>query len=341
MERKLMRAVGLQRYLPIEDPESLIDVELPTPGLEPHDLLVRIEAIAVNPVDTKVRAPKDGVEDPPKVLGWDASGIVEAIGDSVVHYKVGDAVFYAGDITRQGAYAELQAVDERIVGRKPATLDFVDAAALPLTSITAFEAFFDRLEIDVESANTGETILIIGGAGGVGSIGIQLARAAGLTVIATASREQTTRWVNELGADHVINHHQPMRPQVEALGLNYIDYIAVFNDTDSHWDTVCDLIRPQGRIVSIVENRRPLNMSVLKMKSATFCWEFMYTRSMFQTPDMIRQQELLNYIAGEVDTGRLKTTRSQTLNGITAANLREAHRRLEQGDTIGKITLSR
>ncbi|MEM8995025.1 MAG: zinc-binding alcohol dehydrogenase family protein [Acidobacteriota bacterium] len=336
-----MKAVGLTRYLPISDPDSLRDVEVDPPRATGRDLVVRVEAIAVNPVDTKVRAPKDDVEPTPRILGWDAAGVVEAVGDDVTLFAPGDEVYYAGDITRPGAYAELQAVDERIVGRKPKSLSFAEAAGLPLTTITAYEAFFDRLDLDRGGANRGETLLIIGGAGGVGSMGIQLAKAAGLTVIATASRPETVAWVRELGADHVINHREPLRPQVEGLGLRFIDHIAIFNDTDGHWAAVSDLIRPQGRIVTIVENAHPLSMDGLKMKAAGLVWEFMFARSMFETPDMIEQHRLLSDVADEIDAGRLRSTVSETLTPINAENLRRAHALIESGTAKGKITLSR
>lgn len=334
-----MKAVGLTRYLPIEDPESLVDVELEKPEPRGRDLLVAVKAIAVNPVDTKVRAPKDQVEPEPKVLGWDAAGIVEAVGADVELFQPGDEVFYAGDITRPGCNSEFQLIDERIVGKKPQSLDFSKAAAIPLTSITAYEAFFDRLELDVKGANAGETLLIIGGAGGVGSIGIQLAKLAGLTVIATASRPESTAWVQELGADHVVNHYEPLRPQIEALGLEYIDSIALFNNTDQHWESAVDLIRPQGKIVSIVENVEPLAQSMMKTKSATFVWEFMFTRSMFETPDMIEQHRLLNRISKWIDGGQLRSTANEVLSPINATNLRAVHQKLETGRSIGKIVI--
>ncbi|MDH3728701.1 MAG: zinc-binding alcohol dehydrogenase family protein [Myxococcales bacterium] len=335
-----MKAVGLERYLPISDPDSLLDIEIDKPEPKERDLVVRIEAIAVNPVDTKVRAPKDKVEETPRILGWDAAGVVEEVGEKVTLFEPGDEVYYAGDITRPGAYAEYQAVDERIVGRKPSTLSFAEAAALPLTTITAYEAFFDRLDLDRDGDNRGETLLIIGGAGGVGSIGIQLAKAAELDVIATASRPETIRWVRELGADHVVNHREPLRPQIEALGLSFVNHIAIFNDTDGHWDAVTDLIRPQGRIVTIVENARPLDMDRLKTKAAGLVWELMFTRSMFETPDMIEQHRLLSYVADEIDAGRLRSTVSETLTPINAENLRRAHALIESGKAKGKVTLS-
>ncbi|WP_417395882.1 zinc-binding alcohol dehydrogenase family protein [Gimesia chilikensis] len=335
-----MKAVGLTRYLPIEDPASLMDVTLDKPKPDGRDLLVAVKAIAVNPVDTKVRAPKEGEEPAPKVLGWDAAGVVEAVGPEVELFQPGDEVFYAGDITRPGCNAEYQLIDERIVGMKPKTLDFSQAAAIPLTAITAYESFFDRLGIDVEGGNAGETILITGGAGGVGSIGIQLAKLAGLTVITTASRPESIEWVKQLGADHVINHFEPLRPQVEALGLTQIDHIALFNNTDQHWDQAVDLLRPQGKIVLLVDNKQPLDQSVMKRKSATMVWEFMYTRSMFATPDMIEQHHLLNRVSEWLDAGKLQCTVNEVRSPINAENLRWAHQTLEAGHTIGKIVLS-
>ena len=334
-----MKAIGLTHYLPIDDPKFLMDFEIdkPTPGK--RDIRVAIKAIAINPVDVKVHAPKDKVEDIPRILGWDASGIVEAVGDEVTLFNVGGEVYYAGDITRPGAYAEFQCVDERIVGRKPKTLSFAEAAALPLTTITAYESFFDRLGLDREGGNKGETLLIIGGAGGVGSIGIQLAKHAGLTVIATVSRPETIDWVKKLGADHVINHREALLPQVENLGLTYIDHIAIFNHTDGHWDAVTDLIKPQGNIVTIVENSEPLDMEQLKSKAAGLIWEFMFARAMYETPDMIKQHELLNYVSEQIDAGHIQTTVNEILKPINARNLRQAHKLVETGRAKGKIVL--
>ena len=254
-----MKAVALTHYLPIEDPNSFLDVYLPKPEAAGRDLLVAVKAVSVNPVDTKIRAPKDGVEDPPKVLGWDASGVVEAVGPDVTLFKVGDEVFYAGDLTRPGSNSEFQLIDERIVGPKPTSLSFAEAAALPLTTITAYESFFDHLGIARDGADSGQSILIIGAGGGVGSIGIQLAKAAGLVIIATASRPETDSWVRELGADHVVNHREPMVEQVRALGMQHVDHIAIFNDM-RHWETAVELIRPQGAIVSIDATNLPMPM---------------------------------------------------------------------------------
>ncbi|MCP3020804.1 zinc-binding alcohol dehydrogenase family protein [Cupriavidus basilensis] len=335
-----MKAVGLTRYLPIDDPQSLVDVEIATPVPEGHDLLVKVAAISVNPVDAKVRAPKDKVEPATRVLGWDAAGTVAAVGPDVTLFKVGDPVFYAGSITRSGANSEFHLVDERIVGHKPALLDFAQAAALPLTAITAWEALFDRLGVSPQGEHAGRSVLVIGGAGGVGSIGIQLAKTlAGLTVIATASRPESAAWCRELGADHTIDHHGDMPAQLRQLGFAEVDYILCFNDTDRHFAAMATAIAPQGKICSIVENSGPLAVGDLKSKSATFVWEFMFTRSMFGTPDMIEQYLLLNEVARLVDAGRLRTTLGENLGRIDAANLRRAHAMLESGRTIGKLVL--
>ena len=336
-----MKAVAIKDYLPIDNPASFHDVDLPKPEPEGRDILVAIKAIAVNPVDVKVRGGrgKEGVtEDPPRVIGWDASGIVEAVGDEVTLFKPGDEVWYAGDITRPGCNAEFQVVDERIVGRKPSLLSFAEAAALPLTTITAYEAFFDRLGIDRDGADRGQSILIIGGGGGVGSIGIQLAKHAGLTVIATASRPETTAWVTELGADHVVNHRENMVAQIRELGMQHVDHVAIFNDM-GHWMAAVELIRPEGGIVTIDDTHLPMPMDAMKMKAASLHWEFMFARAMFHTPDMIEQHKLLNWAADEIDAGRIRTTLNHVLSPINAAQMREAHRLIETGQAKGKIVV--
>jgi NADPH:quinone reductase len=333
-----MKAVALKRYLPIDNPESFIDVELPMPQATGKDLLVAVHAVAVNPVDTKVRAPKDKVEVNPRVLGWDASGVVQAVGPEVTLFKVGDPVYYAGDITRSGSNAQYQLVDERIVGHKPASLSHAEAAALPLTTITAYEAFFDRLRIDRDGAHAGQSILIIGASGGVGSIGIQLAKRAGLKVIATASRPETIAWVKELGADHVVNHREPLVAQVRALGLQHVDHVAIFNDM-RHWAAAVELVRPQGGIVSIDDTDLPMPMGGMKTKAASLHWEFMFARAMHKTPDMIEQHRLLSFVAKEIDAGRIRTTVSEVLRPIDAANLRQAHALVESGRARGKIVI--
>ena len=333
-----MKAVALTQYLPIENPNAFLDVTLETPSPQGHDILVGVKAVAVNPVDTKVRAPKDTVEPSPRVIGYDASGVVEAVGPDVTLFKAGDAVYYAGDITRSGTNQEFHLVDERIVGHKPTSLSHAEAAALPLTTITAYEAFFDRLGIDRDGADKGQTILIIGAAGGVGSIGIQLAKQAGLVVIATASRPETSAWVQDLGADHVISHGEDIVVQVRALGMHHVDHIAVFNDM-RHWDAAVELIRPQGGIVSIDGTDTPMPMAGMKMKAASLHWEFMFARPMHKTPDMIEQHKLLSHVAKEIDAGRIRTTVSQVLTPINAANMREAHRLVETGKAKGKIVV--
>jgi NADPH2:quinone reductase len=335
-----VKAVALTRYLPISDPESLVDVTLPDPAPTGHDILVRVQAVSVNPVDTKQRAPSTKVEAQPRVLGWDAAGTVAAVGPEVTLFKPGDEVYYAGDVTRQGSNSELQLVDERIVARKPKTMDFAQAAAIPLTAITAWEAYFDRMKIDPAGAHRGATLLIIGGAGGVGSIGIQIAKIAGLKVIATASRPETIAWTKDLGADHVVDHAKPLRPQIEALGLKFVDYIANFNDTDRHWDAMGDLIRPQGAVCMIVAPRGPLVQDGVRGKSASVCWELMFTRPRFKTPDMIEQHRLLTRVAELIDAGRIRGTLRETLRPINAANLRAAHAKLESGTMIGKLVVA-
>jgi len=311
---------------------SLIDIELPTPSPSGRDLLVKVEAVSVNPVDTKQRKAGSAT---PRVLGWDAAGTVAAVAAQVTLFKPGDAVFYAGDVTRPGCDSEFHLVDERIVGRKPKTMDFAQAAAIPLTAITAWEAYFDRMKVV-----KGRSLLIIGGAGGVGSIGIQLAKSAGLSVIATASRSASIAWCKELGADHVIDHRKPMRPQIEALGLKHVEYIANFNEVDGHWVAIGDLIAPQGAIVLIVANKNPLQVDAARAKSAAICFELMFTRPRFQTADMIEQHKLLNQVGEWLDSGKLRGTLKETLSPINAANLRKAHEKLESGTMIGKLVLA-
>ncbi|WP_375699996.1 zinc-binding alcohol dehydrogenase family protein [Pseudophaeobacter sp. TrK17] len=333
-----MKAVGFTHYLPVEDTNAFLDLEVDKPAPKGHDILVAVKAVAINPVDTKVRAPKDKVEDQARIIGYDASGVVEAIGSKVTLFKPGDVVYYAGDITRSGTNAEFHLVDERIVGRRPASLSHAEAAALPLTTITAYEAFFDRLGIDRDGADGGQSILIIGAGGGVGSIGIQLAKQAGLKVIATASRPETSAWVQELGADHVVNHREDMVAQIRALGIQHVDHIAIFNDM-RHWETAVELIRPQGGIVSIDDTDLPMPMGGMKMKAASLHWEFMFARSMHQTHDMVEQHKLLTYVAGQIDAGKIKTTVSKRISPINATNMREAHRLVETGQAKGKIVL--
>ncbi|WP_428309496.1 zinc-binding alcohol dehydrogenase family protein [Hydrocarboniphaga sp.] len=334
-----MKAIALTRYLPITNPESLVDVELPKPEASGRDLLVRVEAISVNPVDTKVRSPKDKVEPAPKVLGWDAAGVVETVGADVTLFKPGDAVYYAGEIGRPGSNAQFQLVDERLVGRKPRTLDYAQAAALPLTTITAYEAMFERLGISVDGADRGKSLLIIGAAGGVGSIALQLARLAGLTVIGTVGRAETREWTASLGLELSIDHGQPLPEQLSALGHAEVDYVLNLNNTDRYWDVIAEVLKPRGKVCSIVENSGPLNQAPYKTKNLTHAWEHMFVRGVFKTADMIEIHHLLNRVADWIDQGTLKPTLTDRLAPINAAKLREAHMQLETGRTIGKLAL--
>jgi NADPH:quinone reductase len=311
---------------------TFAEIEQPKPTPAGRDLLVKVEAISVNPVDTKQRKTRTSGS---HVLGWDAAGTVESVGRDASLFKPGDAVYYAGDVTRPGCDSEFHLVDERIVGRKPKKLDFAQAAAMPLTSITAWEAFYDRMHVV-----QGKSMLIIGGAGGVGSIGIQLAKSSNLKVIATASRPETTAWVKNLGADHAIDHRKEMRPQLEALGLKQVDYIANFSgELDAYWNAMADLIAPQGAMVAIVGNQNPLPMDVVRSKSVTMCWELMFTRPRFQTPDMIEQHRLLNRVGEWLDQKKLRPTLRETLSPMSGQNLRKAHEKLESGTMIGKLVL--
>lgn len=336
-----MKAIGLYRYLPIENPESLVDVDTAKPIAEGRDLLVHVKAISVNPVDVKQRVPKEQVEKTPRILGWDVAGVVEQVGPDCTLFKVGDEVYYAGTITRPGGDSEFHLVDERLVGNKPKSLDFAQAAALPLTALAAWEALFERLGISLRANdNKQKRILIIGASGGVGSIATQLATFVGLTVIGTASRPETVQWANEHGASYTIDHHKAFASQLKQLDFDDVDYIFCLNSTDKHWNDMAEVIAPQGKIASIVETQGPVNLSALKEKSVTFAWEAMFTRAIYQTPDMIEQHTILNQLAQLVDEGKIKSTLTEKLEPITAANLREAHKRVESGKTIGKIVLA-
>ncbi|MCC2972896.1 zinc-binding alcohol dehydrogenase family protein [Massilia sp. IC2-476] len=328
--------VYTQHGLPIADPRSLQETELPMPLAGPHDLLVEVRAVSVNPVDTKIRNGAPVTE--PRVLGWDASGIVRGVGSSVTLFKEGDEVFYAGSLVRPGSNSEFHTVDERIVGRKPATLDFAQSAALPLTSITAWELLFDRLKV-AEGGGEGKSLLVIGAAGGVGSILVQLARKlTGLTVIGTASREETRNWVQELGAHHVVDHAQPLRPQLEALGIPAVDIVISLTHTDKHYAAIIDVLAPQGQF-ALIDDPATLDAVPLKRKSISLHWELMFTRPMFETPDMIAQHALLNRVSQMIDEGSLRTTLGQHFGRINAENLRRAHALIESGRAVGKIVL--
>jgi NADPH2:quinone reductase len=335
-----MRAVAYKNPQPISADTSLIDIELPTPVASGRDLLVEVKAVSVNPVDTKVRA---GVAPEPgqfKIIGWDAAGIVKAVGADVTMFKPGDEVYYAGAINRDGSNAEFQLVDERIVGAKPKSLDFAAAAALPLTSITAYEVLFDRLRVQQPVAGIANAILVIGGAGGVGSIAIQLARAlTDLTVIATASRPETSEWVRQLGAHHVVDHSKPLAAQVQALGLGAPAFIFSTTNTSDHIADIAEIIAPQGRF-ALIDDPKTLDVKPFKRKSVSTHWELMFTRPLFETADMIEQHKLLSKVAELVDAGKIRTTLTETVGAINAVNLKKAHALVESGKMKGKVVLS-
>ena len=333
-----MRAVGYKRSLPIDQIEALIDLEIDKPVPQKRDLLVQVKAVSVNPVDTKVRKRADPPGGEAKILGFDATGVVAAVGPDVTLFKAGDEVWYAGSIIRPGTNSEFHLVDERIVGHKPKSLDFAAAAALPLTSITAWEMLFDRFAI-AQGGGEGKSLLIVGGAGGVGSIAIQLARMlTRLSVIATASRPETRDWCKKLGAHHVVDHSKPMGEQLKGIGHRFVDYIFGVTESGQHFDTICDVIAPQGRF-GLIDDPKSLDVAKLKGKSASLHWEAMFTRSTFQTVDMDAQHRLLNEVAAMVDKGMIRTTVAENFGKINAANLRRAHAQVESGTTRGKIVL--
>ena len=337
-----MKAIGIKTSLPISEENSLIQFETERPVPKGHDLLIKIKVIGMNPVDYKVRqkSVQNQELNTPKILGWDAVGIVEAVGDKVTLFKTGDEVFYAGDITRPGSNAEYQLVDERIVGKKPNNISDAEAAVMPLTSLTAWETLFDRLKL-TPGEGKGKTILIISGAGGVGSIATQLAKKlTNLTVIATASRSESRLWCQNMGADHVVNHHNLIE-EVHALGINTINYILNFSGTSDHWKNIIQLIDPQGHICTIAESSgNHIDIGSFKSKSITLSYELMYTRSIYQTEDMIEQHHILNKIATMLENSEIKSTLNSTLTGFTTENLKEAHQKLESGKTIGKIAIT-
>jgi NADPH2:quinone reductase len=333
-----MRAIGYTHSLPIDDPASLVDIDLPKPEATGRDLLVAVKAVSVNPVDAKIRMRR---ADPPawQVLGWDAAGVVEAVGPDVTGFSVGDHVFYAGALNRPGTNAEYHLVDERLVGTKPVSLDWAQAAALPLTAITAWETLFDRLSVNTLVPGGPRAILIVGGAGGVGSIAVQLARTlTDLTVIATASRDETRAWVRGLGTHHVIDHTKPLAAQVAALGVGAPEFVFSTTHTDAHLAEIVDLIAPQGRF-ALIDDPASLDVVPFKQKSVSIHWELMFTRSLFETADMSEQGLILNEVARLIDVGRLETTLGEAFGTIDAANLRRAHARIESHTAKGKIVL--
>ena len=334
-----MKAVAYLQSMPAEHADALLDIELPEPVAGPRDLLVEVRAISVNPVDTKVRRNTQPEAGQPKVLGWDVAGVVVAVGSETSLFQVGDEVFYAGSIARAGGNSERHLVDERVVGRKPRSLGFAEAAALPLTAITAWELLFERLQL-VEGQGADQQLLIVGAAGGVGSIMLQLARQlTNVTLIATASRPETQAWVREMGAHHVIDHSKPLHEELQRAGFASVSHVASLTQTDRHFDQLVEALAPQGRLALIDDPEQPLDVMKLKRKSLSLHWELMFTRSLFETPDMIEQHRLLQRVSELVDQGVLRTTLGEHFGVINAANLRCAHALLESGKAKGKIVL--
>jgi zinc-binding alcohol dehydrogenase family protein len=335
-----MKAIGFRTPQPITASDALIDLEMPAPHPGPRDLRVSVKAVSVNPVDVKVRARDTPPKGEARILGFDAAGVVEAVGSDVTLFQPGDAVFYAGAINRPGTNSELHLVDERIAGRKPETLSYAQAAALPLTAITAWELLFDRLGVSYGSKAQTGTLLIINGAGGVGSILTQIARRlTGLTVVATASRPETTAWCLQMGAHHVIDHHRPLNEALKEIGIPEVEYAAGLTATEQHLPALVEAIAPQGRL-ALIDDPAVLDIVKFKRKSVSVHWELMFTRSLFQTPDMIAQHSLLNEVADLVDAGVLRTTLTEEAGAINAANLKRVHALLESGRAIGKTVLS-
>lgn len=337
-----MKAIGARQFLPVTDPGCLVEFEAAMPEPGPLDLLVRVRAVAVNPVDTKIRASLgSGPHDPPRILGWDAAGTVEALGSEVAGFSVGDEVYYAGDLTRPGCNAEYQAVDSRLVALKPKTWSFSEAAAVPLVALTAWELLVERMGVTGRETASNKSLLVINGAGGVGSALIPIARAFGLTVVATASRPETRAWCESLGAHHVINHREPLRPQVEALGITEFPYIANLYNTEAYWDVTADLIAPFGALGLIVEPREKIHIGdPLKAKCVRIVWEFMAARAKFKSPDMHVQGEILKATAFHCDLGAFPKIHTRVFDSLTVENLRQAHAAMETGTAHGKWVLA-
>ncbi len=334
-----MKAIAYYAALPINDPKSLQDIQLPEPVAGPRDLLVEVKAISVNPVDTKIRqnvTPENGAA---KVLGWDVAGVVKAVGSEVTLFKAGDKVFYAGSLTRPGGNSELHTVDERIVGHMPKSLGFAEAAALPLTAITAWELLFERLQVPEGKTDQGQSLLIVGAAGGVGSILTQLAaQLTALKVIGSASRPQTQAWAKDLGADLVVDHSQPLSEELKRVGHPQVTHVASLTQTDQHLDQLVEALAPQGKL-ALIDDPKSLDVLKLKRKSLSLHWEFMYTRSMYQTADMARQGEILNEVAKLVDNGVVESSLSETLHGLSVESITEAHRKVLDGHMRGKVVV--
>jgi zinc-binding alcohol dehydrogenase family protein len=337
-----MKAIALQRYLPPELPESLFDAQLPMPSPGPHDILVRVEAAAINPLDNRVRRPKDKVEEQPRVLGWDASGVVLSVGSAVTKFRPGESVYYAGEIGRQGSFAEFQLVNERLAAHKPESLDHAEAAALPLTALTAWSALFARMKVPRDPlANAGKSILIIGAAGGVGSMAVQFAaRVAGLAVIATASRPDSADWVRALGATHVIDHRGDIPAQMAQAGFRHADYVLILSDTDTYYPAAVEAVAPEGTIGTVVEATKPIDWGALWDKSATLVWEMVFTRNEYTPERSHLIGEMLAEVAKLAEAGVIRSTMTEHITPLNAGTLHAALQRMAGGRSIGKTVLS-
>lgn len=349
MQNQTIKAIGYKDNFAIDNEQALQDITLDKPTATGHDILVEVKAISVNPVDYKIRQSRPAPDGEYAVIGWDAAGIVTAVGDEVSLFSVGDRVYYAGDLTRSGSNAEYQLVDERIVGHMPSSLSFAEAAALPLTTITAWEMLFERLQVPVTNISTDKngsderdndvSVLVIGAAGGVGSILTQLLKTrTSATIIGTASRDESVQWLKDLGADHVINHRNPLFDELQQTGINEVDYVISLNNTDEHYEEIIKCLKPQGKL-GLIDDPKSLDANALKTKCLSLHWEFMFTRSMFHTPDMLEQHRLLNDVAKLIDAGEIKTTVAHNLGTITAEHVRHAHQMLENQQAHGKIVL--
>lgn len=335
-----MKAVGYLRSLPIDDDQALFDFEAEMPRPEGRDVLVQVLAISVNPLDAVQRMRKESVDGNPVVLGWDVAGIVSAVGSDVQFFHVGDHVYLSGDLRRPGGNAEYLLADERVVAAKPITLSFAEAASLPLTAITAWEALFDRLRVPVSPASGGDRILLIGAAGGVGSIALQLLKArTDLEVIATASRVESREWLAKFGADVVLDHSQPLMPQLAEVGISSVRYAFPLSHTLQHWSTITGLLAPEGEVV-IVDNPVGIDATALRAKAGAMHFEMMWIKLLAGGDRLLAIRHLLQEVASLVDAGKIRPTANADFGTICAENLRRAHRAIETGRTVGKITLS-
>ncbi|MFP7492401.1 zinc-binding alcohol dehydrogenase family protein [Terribacillus saccharophilus] len=335
-----MRAIGIYKQASVDQADSFKEEQVDKPKAEGNDVLVQVKAVSVNPVDTKQRKLKED-DGKFRILGFDAAGIIEEVGEDVQGFQPGDEVYYAGSVARQGSNSEFQLVDHKVIAKKPASLSFAEAAALPLTALTAWEAMFEKMHIPLDAdANKDKTILLINAAGGVGSIASQFAQLYGLNVVGTASREETTTWAKQHGTERVINHHEALHPQLERLGIDSVDYVFCMHQLDKAWDDIIEVVKPEGVICAITGPVEDIKLTDMTSKSLTLVWEYMFTRTLHQTDSRYKQGEILAKLAELVDEGRVRTTKSEELEGLTVENLQEAHKRLEEGSMIGKLVIT-